>query len=585
MSTGWREKYLQALSDQERIEKISAAQIEQFRKGIIKLSEASLGVDEQLDEELERVIAYLRRQTRTRTALQTDELQKRADAAIARRESNDAASLKALSSLTESLKDLNPSGELVSALKQFEKTVKKDPVKLYQYPKMLEELSELQSQTLEAIIETKPGWWGKITGTKATLKESSSELTSSEQIDSPELNDLIDEENQGEEPTSPDDTSPNDDTAEPVNDRTIASQESDAGPAFSRIASRISRVLADILDSIHIEPCVEDKANTTRDRIANGLNWYELVPTLEDVRDLVLQAYLEANRSFTEYLNQVNDALLFLNEHLSIATTENRSQVTLSGRVHDALKSEQGRLELALQAASDLQELKGSVKEHIEALYSNLSELEQLKTSGQTLDTELIAVQERLSRLEQEHQEALEELETERKKALTDTLTELPNREAFNQRLHHEFQRWQRYGHPLSLAICDVDHFKKFNDTYGHQTGDKVLKIIANLLVKRLREVDFIARFGGEEFVILLPETHAREGYNVLESVREALSQAAFRFKDQPVTITASFGITDFQEEDTTTTVFARADNALYQAKDQGRNCVVYAEKEEKKPD
>ena len=129
------------------------------------------------------------------------------------------------------------------------------------------------------------------------------------------------------------------------------------------------------------------------------------------------------------------------------------------------------------------------------------------------------------------------------------------------------------------MIVCDVDYFKKVNDDYGHLAGDKVLRIIAKTLRTRLRKTDFIARFGGEEFVILMPETQQDQALNVAEGVREAIASCPFHFKEQPVSITTSFGIAEFFKGDNGEKVFSRADRALYQAKEEGRNrCVVASE-------
>ena len=116
--------------------------------------------------------------------------------------------------------------------------------------------------------------------------------------------------------------------------------------------------------------------------------------------------------------------------------------------------------------------------------------------------------------------------------------------------------------------------FKKINDNFGHAAGDKVLKIIARTLQKNLRKPDFIARFGGEEFVFLLPEATLDSAALTIEKLRSAVEHCPFRFKDEPLAITASFGMAQYGEADTPETVFERADKALYRAKEAGRNTI-----------
>ena len=163
-------------------------------------------------------------------------------------------------------------------------------------------------------------------------------------------------------------------------------------------------------------------------------------------------------------------------------------------------------------------------------------------------------------------------LEEQRQKALIDTLTGLPNRAAWNERLDHEIDQLQKNRSSLLLGILDLDHFKRINDGYGHLAGDKVLKIIASQLKKRLRPSDFLARFGGEEFVVLLPHTQMADGLALLERLRVTIQECPFHFKGEPVTITVSMGITLFKPGERSDLVLKRADQALYRAKAEGRN-------------
>ena len=138
------------------------------------------------------------------------------------------------------------------------------------------------------------------------------------------------------------------------------------------------------------------------------------------------------------------------------------------------------------------------------------------------------------------------------------------------------YARWERYHENLLLIIWDIDFFKKVNDTYGHQGGDEVLKMVAQLLRQQLRKPDFIARFGGEEFVSLLPNTSLGAGFKVADKMRNAVQDLEFTYKDNVIPITISCGISLFGTGDKPGDVFERADKALYQAKEQGRNrCVI----------
>jgi diguanylate cyclase len=167
-----------------------------------------------------------------------------------------------------------------------------------------------------------------------------------------------------------------------------------------------------------------------------------------------------------------------------------------------------------------------------------------------------------------------EHLEEQRQKALIDPLTGLPNRAAWSERLEHEIGEWQQHGNTLLLAMLDLDHFKRINDNYGHLAGDKVLKIVATVLRKRLRGSDFIARFGGEEFVLLMPNTPLNSGAKLADMLRAAIEACPFHFKGERVTITTSIGLTAFKSGEHGDQVLKRADEALYRAKGKNRNNV-----------
>ncbi|EPN18836.1 diguanylate cyclase, partial [Pseudomonas syringae pv. actinidiae ICMP 18804] len=165
-------------------------------------------------------------------------------------------------------------------------------------------------------------------------------------------------------------------------------------------------------------------------------------------------------------------------------------------------------------------------------------------------------------------------LEEQRQKALIDPLTGLPNRAAWGERLEQEMADWQREKNSLLVCILDLDHFKRINDGYGHLAGDKVLKIVAHVFKKRLRPADFLARFGGEEFVMLLPATPSGTGLTLLDELRTAVELCPFHFKGERVTITVSIGVTALRTGERSDTAIKRADQALYKAKENGRNRV-----------
>jgi diguanylate cyclase (GGDEF)-like protein len=165
--------------------------------------------------------------------------------------------------------------------------------------------------------------------------------------------------------------------------------------------------------------------------------------------------------------------------------------------------------------------------------------------------------------------------------ANTDLVTAISNRRGFNDRFEMELDRAQRTGGPLSLVICDLDRFKAVNDELGHQEGDLALRRAAAALCASVRSIDLVARLGGEEFAVLLPDANRMEAYVVAERVRHGILEA---FIDHEVPITGSCGVATYDDhaERRPDALMRAADAALYQAKAMGRNCTVSAE--EKQP-
>lgn len=154
-----------------------------------------------------------------------------------------------------------------------------------------------------------------------------------------------------------------------------------------------------------------------------------------------------------------------------------------------------------------------------------------------------------------------------------DELTGLYNRRYQKERLKLEVSLADRHNIPLSVVMCDLDHFKKVNDTFGHDAGDKVLVCFAQLLKSQTRQEDSCIRFGGEEFVILMPHVEQQEAVEVCDRIRNILATSNSLNNDYQ--ISASFGVAGYQRGMNTEIILIHADRALYQAKDNGRNCVV----------
>ncbi|MGV8836736.1 GGDEF domain-containing protein [Cellvibrio sp.] len=176
----------------------------------------------------------------------------------------------------------------------------------------------------------------------------------------------------------------------------------------------------------------------------------------------------------------------------------------------------------------------------------------------------------------QELQTLREEVDLLKEQVRTDALTGLYNFRFFSDALPLEMERASRSFQPLSLIILDIDHFKSFNDRWGHELGNRALSHIAQLVALMVRKLDFACRFGGEEFVILLPNTDLRQALNVAERLREIIATTPLVNEQELITITASLGVDEYRgnHSDSPEGFIERVDAWLYQAKHAGRNCV-----------
>ena len=344
-------------------------------------------------------------------------------------------------------------------------------------------------------------------------------------------------------------------------------------PGYSVIAAHVEKTLLGLLDELPLPERHQPQAEELRTRITGGLNFYELVPVLDDFAVLMLAVADMGQREFEGYLKQLNERLATFQGSLKDAHEGYADSMSAARELDSALREQVGGLHSSVEDATELDQLKQVVEGRLNGLLSTMDQYQRQRGGvEQVMAERLQTLVERVASMEVEAKGFRDHLEEQRQKALTDPLTGLPNRAAWDERLELEMARWQRYGGDLLMGIVDIDHFKRINDNYGHLAGDKVLKIIADELSKRLRKTDFMARFGGEEFALLIPSTPLAGAEQLLETLRAAIEACPFHFKGERVTITLSAGISAFVSGERSEAVFERADQALYRAKRGGRN-------------
>ncbi|MBP8262949.1 MAG: diguanylate cyclase [Pseudomonas sp.] len=624
-SERWKAKYLQSLEDQEKLEKRWDAREDLLRRGLVRSSLAAEGTDKAVDQCMQELRDILRKDDMdSGLAGLIPRLEKAVLDSEHRRQERMAQVSSALVALVGQLQELPLPREVSKPLKSFAKQLEGRSSQLRELPVLLGELSGLQRQALalrEGEDANRPGFLQRLFGGRDAAGEASAAAVEHSAVSALAL------ESGADASPVPLASAPAVDLpmdlglAEPPAARVEAALTTPSSPipapaaltatlldslplpaallseapgvaapgkfdgtpeyalpvspepGYSAIAEHVEKALVGLIDELPVPERHRPQADSLRERIVAGLNLYELVPVLDDFAVLMLAVADLGQREFEGYLKQLNERLSTFQNNLQDAHEGYADSMSAAQELDSELREQVGGLHSSVQEATDLNSLKEVVGTRLDGLLSTMDQYQRQRGELEhALSGRLQTLVERVASMEQEAKGFRDHIEEQRQKALTDPLTGLPNRAAWDERQELEVARWQRYGGELLMAVLDIDLFKRINDNYGHLAGDKVLKIIATELAKRLRKTDFIARFGGEEFVLLIPGTPLEGAQQLLETLRTAIESCPFHFKGERVTITLSAGVSAFAAGERAEQVFERADQALYRAKRSGRN-------------
>ncbi|WP_097462041.1 GGDEF domain-containing protein [Mangrovitalea sediminis] len=347
----------------------------------------------------------------------------------------------------------------------------------------------------------------------------------------------------------------------------------------ARFARQVNQLVQQLLAQVTLPAEAEAEARRLQSSLSESHNWADIQQALDTIAGLIIAAVSYEQREFETFLQRLDERLSTIQSHIQAQRDSQEDSRSASAALDLEVQGELQAIGRAVSEAGDLGSLKMSIGAHVERIGQSLSRFREDQAKREVLAHEHVsALEEKLAALEAQTEHMRRQLQEERSRALTDILTGLPNREAWQERLVLEYERWRRYRQPVSMAVIDIDHFKRINDEYGHLAGDKAIRLIGRALRDRLRTADFVARFGGEEFVILLPETDVDTAFKVIEALREHIGALPFHFRKQHVSITLSAGLVGFAGDAGADQLFEMADKALYSAKQQGRNRVVRAD-------
>ena len=312
-----------------------------------------------------------------------------------------------------------------------------------------------------------------------------------------------------------------------------------------------------------------------RERLEDGMSEDALLHSCVIIIRMIVQDAMSDASLTGKVIQRLHNSLSNIQDGVSDTIEQSRQQFDNRLAANAELRKQLDFMEDAVTQSETLEALRQQAQNYMQELAATLTEQEQAEKAGQGELLDLLgSMQKQLASMQRQTNNYKKKLAEQIVSSQTDPLTRLPNRQAFNDKIDQATEAFER-GTALAVCVVDIDHFKSFNDRFGHAIGDKTLQIVARHLRQYLDDKHFVARWGGEEFVLLLYGLDKQEVADELEKIRTKLASLPFKFKHQRVTITASFGVTHYKKNDSPESAFNRADATLYKAKRQGRNCVV----------
>ena len=342
------------------------------------------------------------------------------------------------------------------------------------------------------------------------------------------------------------------------------------------------QVMTALLEKLALIQGADSATQEIQTRVHEGIDDEQWTDTLNDIVNSIsgsLKNLEQEKRELENFIVKVTEQLGEVTQTINEDQKDQESSYEDARSLQDFVKEGIELIQKNSQSSNDLQELKSEISKSIDDIGGGVDDFaERIDERHEATAERNLKLTQQLSQMEQETQELQVMLQENRAKLLYDALTGVYSRMAYDERIQQELARWTRYETPFSYVILDIDHFKRINDTYGHNAGDKALKLVAQLMTTYVRQSDYVFRIGGEEFVLLLTSTAQDNAAKLVEKMRAGIAASSFHFKGEPVTLTLSAGITETRDGDDVESIYERADKALYKAKNSGRNCQFIAD-------
>jgi len=353
---------------------------------------------------------------------------------------------------------------------------------------------------------------------------------------------------------------------------------------LNKFDNEIWILLSGLIENLQLPDTFTQQHQEIKKQLASKPNKKKLPQIIDALANLINALGSQAQLQQLEYrafLSSLSERIKELDNLLQVTVKDDeeafQQRQQISARVDAGLDD----IYKQIDVTSEPRQLKSIIREHLTALAGVVDEYRNADQSHHyQSQLEIKKLTDRLQEMEIETKSLQDGIRKAHEMVRKDPLTGISNRQALMDILETEYIRWQRSQQPLSIVIWDIDMFKQINDKLGHLAGDKILIKLAEILSASTRETDFVARFGGEEFVGIFPEATLQETLTLANKIREKICNSRFLYEGKPVPVTVSAGVATFQKGDNTEIVFKRADQALFKAKELGRNvCYVLEER------
>lgn len=341
------------------------------------------------------------------------------------------------------------------------------------------------------------------------------------------------------------------------------------------LLNKLADELQHLISELDFDGDSGDLLNDIRVKLLIGVGPEALIELTLQILKLVIEGTHYERKTSEQFLNQVNTSLNHVIKSSSQNLEQSKSYFEHRKQMATELVNISEQSQKTLDNAEDLDSAKAAIAPLLNQISMLTERLQHNEQREQTILERMLHNNRQMEGLYELTQDHRRRLDDQAQRILIDPLTKVFNRTAFLERLEVEYHKWIRAQNNICLILLDIDNFKKLNDSFGYAAGDKALKIIARTITKEARDIDIVARFSGEEFIMILPDVSTKECLPIIEKIQLQISKLPFRFREQNITITASATCSLLKNTDTPEEILDRLNLALVEAKRKGNNQIV----------